>query len=93
MAAPRTLQGRQLGIPLFYLTPQTLSLPHPPTLAPPTTQPQVQKWTRPPRLKAANQASPNILECDRWIVPVHQGIHWTCAVVDLRRKVGGWGGG
>jgi Ulp1 family protease len=50
----------------------------------------VSRWTKPAKLRAAGQVSPNILEVDRWVVPVHQGVHWTCAVVDLQRKVRGW---
>ena len=46
----------------------------------------VRRWTLPKRLKAAGQPSQSVLDCDRIVVPVHQGIHWTCAVVDLEKK-------
>ncbi|KAK2079524.1 hypothetical protein QBZ16_001918 [Prototheca wickerhamii] len=46
----------------------------------------VRRWTLPKRLKAAGQPSQSVLDCDRIVVPVHQGIHWTCAVVDLGKK-------
>ncbi|KAL6776829.1 SENP1 [Auxenochlorella protothecoides x Auxenochlorella symbiontica] len=47
---------------------------------------QVRRWTTPKRLAAAGQASPCLLDCDRIVVPVHQGMHWVCAVVDLRNQ-------
>ncbi|KAI8471844.1 MAG: hypothetical protein J3K34DRAFT_415906 [Monoraphidium minutum] len=49
----------------------------------------VRRWTSPKRLEMAGQASPCVLGdagVDLVVVPVHQGIHWTCAVVDLKRK-------
>lgn len=47
---------------------------------------EVRRWTIPTRLKLAGQASSCILDCDKIILPVHQGIHWTAAVIDLARK-------
>jgi hypothetical protein len=33
------------------------------------------------------QASPNLLDCHRIVVPVHMGkIHWACAMIDLARR-------
>ncbi|KAL4452571.1 hypothetical protein ABPG75_008233 [Micractinium tetrahymenae] len=46
----------------------------------------VRRWTLPKRLKASGQASDSILDCDRVILPVHQGLHWVCAVIDLQQK-------
>lgn len=37
---------------------------------------QVQKWTMPRQLKRQGQSSESILDCDRVILPVHQGMHW-----------------
>ena len=47
---------------------------------------QVRRWTLPNRLASSGQASECILDCDRIVVPVHQGMHWVCAVVDLQHK-------
>lgn len=47
---------------------------------------QVRRWTMPKRLKASGQASDSILDCDRIILPVHQGLHWVCAVIDLQHR-------
>ena len=47
---------------------------------------QVRRWTTPKRLKANGQASESVLDCDRIIMPVHEGVHWTCAMVDLQHK-------
>lgn len=44
------------------------------------------RWTLPKKLKMWGQASPSILELDKVIMPVHLGIHWTCAVIDLRSR-------
>lgn len=46
----------------------------------------VQRWTRPARLKGYGQLCASVLECDFIVVPVHQGIHWVCAVVDLEQQ-------
>lgn len=54
--------------------------------APPPASPQVRRWTLPKRLAAAGQASASILDCDRVVLPVHQGLHWVCAVIDLQRQ-------
>ena len=68
----------------------------------------VRRWTAPGRLKAAHggkcAAAPPpprcVLDCDAIIVPVHQSIHWTLAVVHPKAKtvdfwdsLGGAGGG
>jgi hypothetical protein len=45
---------------------------------------QVRRWTMPNRLKSSGQASANVLSVDCIVMPVHCGVHWTCAVVDLR---------
>ncbi|PRW61285.1 Sorting and assembly machinery component 50 [Chlorella sorokiniana] len=47
---------------------------------------QVRRWTLPKRLASVGQASECILDCDRIIVPVHQGLHWVCAVIDLQNQ-------
>jgi Ulp1 family protease len=47
---------------------------------------QVQRWTRPKKLKSTGQASASVLDCDRIIMPVHQGVHWVCAVIDLAQR-------
>ena len=44
----------------------------------------MRKWTLEKRLKGAGQASTCVLDCDLVIVPVHLGVHWTCAVVSFR---------
>ena len=47
----------------------------------------VQRWTKPNRLKSGGQASATILDCNQIIVPVNQGnMHWVCAVADLKKK-------
>lgn len=46
----------------------------------------VQKWTMPRQLKRQGQSSESILDCDRVILPVHQGMHWVCAVIDIANK-------
>eukprot|EP00775_Hariotina_reticulata_P005601 gene5601-5839_t len=46
----------------------------------------VQKWTLPKRLKLSSQVRDCVLKCDRVIIPVHEGVHWTCAMVDLQHK-------
>ncbi|PNH04266.1 Sentrin-specific protease 1 [Tetrabaena socialis] len=38
-------------------------------------------WCRP-----ARQASSSVLGLDRIVLPIHQGVHWTCAVVDIQGK-------
>ncbi|KAL4421737.1 hypothetical protein ABPG77_002353 [Micractinium sp. CCAP 211/92] len=47
---------------------------------------EVRRWTVPTRLKTSGQASESILDCDRIILPVHQGLHWVCAVIDLQHR-------
>lgn len=46
----------------------------------------VRRWTTPKRLKSAGQSSGCLLDCDRIVIPVHQGIHWVCAVIDLQAQ-------
>ncbi|WIA13881.1 hypothetical protein OEZ85_002453 [Tetradesmus obliquus] len=46
----------------------------------------VRRWTVPGRLKNAGQASDNVLDLDRIIVPVHEGVHWTAIMADLANK-------
>ncbi|GAB4818844.1 hypothetical protein N2152v2_005890 [Parachlorella kessleri] len=46
----------------------------------------VARWTLPRRLEKQGQLCNTILDCDRIIVPVHQGIHWVCAMVDVTNK-------
>ncbi|KAK9817166.1 hypothetical protein WJX72_010594 [[Myrmecia] bisecta] len=43
----------------------------------------VRRWTNPKRLATWGQASASVLDCDVIIMPVHLGLHWTCAVVRL----------
>jgi len=38
------------------------------------------------QLHVSAQMSATILDVDRIIMPVHLGIHWTCAVIDLAAK-------
>lgn len=47
---------------------------------------QVRRWTIPQRLKMAGQASPSVLDCDLILVPVHQGMHWVCAIIDIAKR-------
>ena len=47
---------------------------------------QVRRWTMPKRLAVSGQASESILDVDRIVVPVHQGMHWVCAVIDLQQR-------
>ena len=45
---------------------------------------KVKRWTVPRRLRSHGQASDSILDLDMIIMPVHQGIHWTTAAIDLK---------
>ena len=38
------------------------------------------------RLERWGQLSGTVLECDKLIIPVHLGCHWTCAVISLRDR-------
>ncbi len=38
------------------------------------------------RLERWGQHSATVLECDKLIIPVHLGCHWTCAVISLRDR-------
>ncbi|KAL0022526.1 hypothetical protein WJX79_007643 [Trebouxia sp. C0005] len=44
----------------------------------------VRRWTTKMRLERWGQHSATVLECDKLIIPVHLGCHWTCAVISLR---------
>lgn len=44
----------------------------------------VRRWTTKMRLERWGQPSGTVLECDKLIIPVHLGCHWTCAVINLR---------
>ena len=46
----------------------------------------VRRWTSAKRLKGVGQPSECILDLERWIIPVHLGNHWTCALVDLAAR-------
>eukprot|EP00879_Flechtneria_rotunda_P030538 GHRR01033182.1.p1 GENE.GHRR01033182.1~~GHRR01033182.1.p1 ORF type:complete len:299 (+),score=127.88 GHRR01033182.1:30-899(+) len=46
----------------------------------------VQRWTRLAKLNQAGQVSDNVLHLDRIIMPIHEGIHWTAAMIDLKHK-------
>jgi Ulp1 protease family, C-terminal catalytic domain len=46
----------------------------------------VRRWTLTKRLRSWGQASERITDCDRIIIPVHLGMHWTCAIIDMRAK-------
>ncbi|KAK9845918.1 hypothetical protein WJX81_005972 [Elliptochloris bilobata] len=46
----------------------------------------VRRWTSAKRLAGVGQASECILDLERWIIPVHLGNHWTCALVDLSAR-------
>jgi Ulp1 protease family, C-terminal catalytic domain len=43
----------------------------------------VRRWTSPKKLAAAGHAVSCLLQLDRLVLPVHQGMHWTAALVDL----------
>ena len=40
----------------------------------------VRTWTRPKKIGV------EITKCDKVVVPVHQQVHWCCAVADIKRK-------
>jgi Ulp1 family protease len=40
----------------------------------------VRKWTKKVKIGVSTA------ECDKIIVPIHQQVHWCCAVVDIKRK-------
>lgn len=45
----------------------------------------VERWTKPKgRLKKWKDQFSTILDCDLIIMPVHLGVHWTCAIISLR---------
>ncbi|KAL3152457.1 hypothetical protein ABBQ32_14160 [Trebouxia sp. C0010 RCD-2024] len=44
----------------------------------------VRRWTSEMRLERWGQPSKKVTECDKLIIPVHLGCHWTCAVINLR---------
>eukprot|EP00240_Pyramimonas_obovata_P006594 CAMPEP_0118945558 /NCGR_PEP_ID=MMETSP1169-20130426/42513_1 /TAXON_ID=36882 /ORGANISM="Pyramimonas obovata, Strain CCMP722" /LENGTH=179 /DNA_ID=CAMNT_0006891305 /DNA_START=1 /DNA_END=540 /DNA_ORIENTATION=+ len=41
----------------------------------------VNRWTSPKRLKGYS-----ILDCDKVVVPIHQGVHWVLAVINLAQS-------
>ncbi|KAG2441518.1 hypothetical protein HXX76_003140 [Chlamydomonas incerta] len=48
----------------------------------------VRRWTLPARLRNGMQASPDqsVLLLDRILLPVHQGVHWCTAELDMRAR-------
>ena len=84
------------GIAAWQRWRQLLLAPELPVSKPPPCQPaaavsglpalQVRRWTMPKRLASSGQASSCILDVDRIVVPVHQGLHWVCAVIDLQHQ-------
>ena len=46
----------------------------------------VRRWTSKMRLDRWGQPSATVLECDKLIMPVHLGCHWTCAVINLKER-------
>ncbi|GLI69363.1 hypothetical protein VaNZ11_013954 [Volvox africanus] len=46
----------------------------------------VRRWTIPRQLINKMQPSSNVLELDRIIIPIHKGVHWTCAEIDLKAR-------
>jgi len=46
----------------------------------------VRRWGLPPALARAGQASTSVLDVDLLVAPVHQGMHWVCAVADLKGR-------
>ncbi len=47
---------------------------------------RVRRWTAPKKLARGGQPSGCLLDLDRIIVPVHQGLHWVTAVIDLENR-------
>ena len=46
----------------------------------------VRRWTTRLRLDRWGQPSDSVLDCDKIIIPVHLGCHWTCAVINLKEQ-------
>eukprot|EP00793_Prasinoderma_coloniale_P004598 PRCOL_00000359-RA len=46
----------------------------------------VKRWTLPARLKARKLPAESVFDVDKIIVPLHQEVHWTVCVIDLRAK-------
>jgi Ulp1 family protease len=46
----------------------------------------VRRWTNKAALSRSGQRSVTVLEVDRILIPVHQGVHWVCAEINLRDK-------
>jgi Ulp1 family protease len=47
----------------------------------------VRRWTTPKQLKAAGQASPDLLSVDLVICPVNDNnVHWVCVVIDIKGR-------
>ena len=40
----------------------------------------MKNWTKPVKIGVST------VECDKIIVPIHQQVHWCCAVVDISRQ-------
>jgi Ulp1 family protease len=81
---PRDRLGVQ--VPAYLTSKRFFPQPAMQLTAPPHPALQVRRWTLPKRLASVGQASECILDCDRIIVPVHQGLHWVCAVIDLQNQ-------
>ena len=47
---------------------------------------KVSRWTSLKKLKRSAQTAECVLDMDRLIVPVHLGMHWTCAVIDMEQR-------
>ncbi|MEW5303869.1 MAG: hypothetical protein WDW36_006522 [Sanguina aurantia] len=50
------------------------------------TYANVKRWTTPKKLETAGQGCKCLLDVDRIIMPIHCGMHWTCAVVDIKNE-------
>ncbi|KAK9826046.1 hypothetical protein WJX74_007714 [Apatococcus lobatus] len=48
--------------------------------------PKVSRWTSLKKLRRSAQTAECVLDLERLIVPVHLGMHWTCAVIDLEHR-------
>ena len=46
----------------------------------------VKRWTLPARLIARKLPAESVFDMDKIIVPLHQEVHWTVCVIDLRAK-------
>ena len=48
--------------------------------------PKVSRWTSLKKLRRSAQTAECVLDLERLIVPVHLGMHWTTAVIDLEHR-------